>query len=117
MKRILTIITMGCFITGTGVVAHGSVNNMDPKSILISNGEVNMESITIVGTIMLKGGSWVIYGTDSQNGEAQDYYPKNLKQAYKIEGQKVIVEAKLDPIASNIRYVGAPITIIRIDLI
>ena len=117
MKRILTIMVFSCVINGLGTFANAAVKNSPPISMETNCILSKTETVTIVGTVMLKGGSWVIYGIDSRNGEAQDYYPKNLKQAYKIEGQKVKVEATLDPIPENVRFVGAPITIVRFYLL
>lgn len=72
-------------------------------------------SITIIGTVMLKGDIWVIHGSTGANGEVQDYYPGNLTRAFKKDGLRVSVNATLDPIPEGVRLAGTPITIVTIE--
>ncbi|MFI5171883.1 MAG: hypothetical protein ACHQFW_05805 [Chitinophagales bacterium] len=65
------------------------------------------ETEMLHGTMMIKGGSWIIRSGDG--GDEKDYYPTNLTEEYKIEGLTVGFKGKLQDIPKNVRMVGAPI--------
>ncbi len=64
------------------------------------------------GTIMTKGGSWVIRETDAK-GNVTDYYAENLADEFKKDGLKVKFKGFLTEIPSNVRLIGKPITITK----
>jgi hypothetical protein len=111
MKKILLIITIISTVNlfGASIICSGENNKM----VITSDNEI----ITITGTMMLKGDAWVIHGTEGKTGELKDYYPTNLGQEFRIEGQRVMVEASVDPIPENVRMAGTPITIIKMTRI
>lgn len=113
MKKLIIIITI---ISSSTLFAFGkdiTVGNSDKPTSTFRQQEV----ITITGIIMLKGDVWVIHGTEGKSGETKDYYPGNLSQDFRTDGQRVIVEATLDPIPENVRLAGIPITITKLTRI
>ncbi len=75
------------------------------------------ESITIIGTLMLKNDIWIIHGTTGNAGDLQDYYPGNLTKPFMVDGLRVSVNATLDPIPEDVKMAGKPITIVTIQKI
>ena len=111
MKKLLIIITI---ISSQHLFAANPVFRFNNGcSMELTQQDV----VTITGTMMLKADVWVIHGTEGKSGEVKDYYPSNLGQEFKIEGQRVIVEATMDPIPDNVRLAGTPITITKMTRI
>lgn len=65
-----------------------------------------------IGVMMLKGDVWVI--REGQNNAVIDYYPVNLTNEFKIEGQEVVFEAVLGKMPANVRLVGKPVQLTMI---
>jgi hypothetical protein len=60
-----------------------------------------------IGVMMQKADVWII--REDAGNSYIDYYPVNLSDAYKIEGQEVVFEGTLGKIPSNVRLMGKPV--------
>jgi len=114
MKKMLFVmlasITMHVF--GQGTEFEGNIAGYyGTSNFSVSE---SSESVTIIGTVMLKNEVWVIYGSAGNSGDMQDYYPSNLTKSFQVDGLRVSVKAKLISIPDNVRLAGAPITIVEI---
>jgi hypothetical protein len=65
-----------------------------------------------IGVMMLKGDVWVI--REGQGNAVIDYYPINLTEDFKIEGQEVVFEALLGKMPANVRLAGKPVQLTMI---
>lgn len=106
----LASITMHAF--GQGTEFEGNIAGYYGTSNF--SGSESSETVTIIGTVMLKGDLWVIHGTAGNTGGVHDYYPSNLTKPFKVDGLRVSLSAIMDPIPDGVRLAGTPITIIEI---
>lgn len=114
MKKLFSItllaVTMAAF--GQTPIAHPEIAGYYATNSFTVQ---KTDKITIVGTVILKGDTYIIHGTSGNSGEATDYYPSNLTRNFKEEGLRVTLEATLDPIPEGVKLAGKPITIISIQ--
>lgn len=66
------------------------------------------------GTIILKADTWIIRET-AADGTITDYYAENLGAEFKKEGLKVRFKGNLGEIPKNVRMIGRPITLTKIE--
>lgn len=84
-----------------------------PSPALSGGNEEKGSPITVTGTIKyidLEGG---FYGIIADSGER--YFPLNLDQQYKVDGQKVRVEGKVRKNVMTTTMWGTPLEILRIE--
>jgi hypothetical protein len=98
MKRILTYLIFALFTYSL------SAQNFTFE-------QAGVKGVTI-GVMMLKGDTWII--REGQGNAVIDYYPINLTDEYKLEGQEVVFEAILGKIPNNVRLVGKPVQLTMI---
>lgn len=101
-----------------GFMATG-FSQAEPMELLYASSDFSVhhrqDEISAIGTMMLKVDAWVISVKDSEG--TTDYLPMSLDDRFKVEGLVVKFTGTLETIPGNVRMVGQPIRISKIEMI
>lgn len=112
MKKIMMI---GVMLSG--LIAN-SYSQAESPELLYASGEFAYHftnEVSGTGTIMLKGDAWIIRVIDREG--TTDYFAVNLDDKFKVEGLMVNFAGTLEDVPENVRMVGKPIKLSKIEAV
>ena len=112
MKKILMI---GVLLSG--LIANTYSQTESPELLYASGGFAYhfTDEVSGTGTIMLKGDTWIIRVIDREG--TTDYFAANLDDKFKVEGLMVNFAGTLEEVPENVRMVGKPIKLSKIEAV